>query len=354
MHDESSSESMEEDSKIKQVESSGPRRLLVVQDDSSDDDHKTWKNCRDRGFVFTVWASDLETCKNYRQKMADELFNNCRYAILGIEVAPTTGRHHIQGYALWANPRSFNALRKVLLRYCPEGFHLEPAKGKAKHSEIYCSKDGDAIVIGTCPKETSQQGRRTDLERVVSDVKSFVPREQLAKLHPEVYVRYHAGFDKLCSFYSAERERPVPFVFWLHGPSGSGKTRWATEFLSKFGPGDSVQCEGQFVLGLRAGTKSVLLDDFRPRDMPFNQLLRFTDRYKVVVNVKGGHEWLVAEYILISCIFAIDRCFNGIAEDLTQLKRRVTKVISFPLDDESDWPVEHLNEETIAMLCDRK
>ena len=65
---------------------------------------------------------------------------------------------------------------------------------------------------------------------------------------------------------------------------------------------------------------------------------------------QGGHEWLVAEFVLITCIFDIDRCYNGIAEDLTQLKRRVTKVIKFPLDEDSPWEIEKLDDTEIKIL----
>lgn len=317
------------------------------------DDKPVSRRARHRAFVFTAFFNDKADAAQSRKKLAEDVLKDCRYAVLGIECCPTTGKVHIQGFALWRNERSFAAVREVLQTCLGKVPHVEPARGNAYQSKEYCSKEGDVLEIGKCPEKTNKQGRRNDIHRVVAACKEGATREEIAAKHPEVYMRYHAGLDKIISFQSGSRIRPVPYVFWLWGDTGSGKTRWATSFLEKFCPGDSIQSKGDFILGIRAGSRSLLLDDFRPRDMPFNQLLRFTDRYKIPLNIKGGHEWLVAEFILITCIFDIDRCFNGIAEDLAQLKRRVTKVIKFPLAEDSPWEIEKLDDTEMKIICAR-
>lgn len=79
------------------------------------------------------------TINNYESKVIDNLmeqWNKDKY-IMGREVGES-GTPHIQGYVEFANPRSFNALKKII----PTA-HIEKAKGSRKDNYIYCAKDGD-------------------------------------------------------------------------------------------------------------------------------------------------------------------------------------------------------------------
>jgi len=79
------------------------------------------------------------------------------YAIVGREVAPTTGTPHLQGYVRFNTRLRFASVR-ALLPQC----HLSRARGTPAQNRDYCSKDGDFDEFGTCPDV--QPGRRTDFE----------------------------------------------------------------------------------------------------------------------------------------------------------------------------------------------
>lgn len=80
------------------------------------------------------------------------------YAIIGYEVAPTTGTRHIQGYVKFGNRHRFGAVRQML-----PPCHLSRARGSAQQNIVYCSKAGDYDEFGARP--VSSQGRRTEFER---------------------------------------------------------------------------------------------------------------------------------------------------------------------------------------------
>ena len=86
------------------------------------------RNSRHRAYVFTAFFDSKDDATQSRQKLAQDILKDCRYAVLGIESCPTTGRVHIQGFALWDNKRSFAALRKVLQTCLGKVPHLEPER----------------------------------------------------------------------------------------------------------------------------------------------------------------------------------------------------------------------------------
>lgn len=310
------------------------------------------KDGRSRAYIFTLWPANREEAIRIRSTLAETVLGNCEYACMGIEVCPHTQKLHIQGYARWKNQRYFNSIRTLLSAGMVTPPYLCGAAGSDSENKTYCSKSGDVIEIGTPSKsrsETREKGQ--EIQRTVEKIQELAPRELVAKEHPKVYMRLHSGIDKLCSFHSADRKRPLPTIIWCSGPTGSGKSRWAHEFLEKFGPGDSIRISNGFFLGLRAGTRSILLDDFRADQLPFAELLRITDRYKCVVNVKGGHEWVVAEFIIITCIYDPKRCYLGVTEDLTQLERRLTHTLTFPINDkDSCWNHYNLDESDLDFI----
>lgn len=70
------------------------------------------------------------------------------YAILGREIAPTTGAAHIQGFISFSNPRHFGGVKAVL-----GSAHIEAAKGTAYENFVYCSKEAQFTEFGTRPVE---------------------------------------------------------------------------------------------------------------------------------------------------------------------------------------------------------
>ncbi len=62
---------------------------------------------------------------------------NCKYFVLGEEIAPTTGTPHIQGYLEFKNQKVFSVLKKEWPK-----MNLQIAKGSRSQNLTYCSKDG--------------------------------------------------------------------------------------------------------------------------------------------------------------------------------------------------------------------
>ena len=110
------------------------------------------RNCTVRRFCFT-WNnySDLDwvLCSEFIKKYA-------KYGIIGKEIAPNTGTHHIQGFINLQKPMRFSTIKQRL----DSRIHIEKANGSDEQNQEYCKKAGDFFEEGT----PQYAGKRNDLD----------------------------------------------------------------------------------------------------------------------------------------------------------------------------------------------
>lgn len=109
------------------------------------------------------------------------------YGIVGKEVAPTTGTHHLQGYVQFVSRRRIGSIRSLL-----RGAHVEVARGDVDANYTYCSKGGDYFEFGDKSKCVSQ-GKRTDFDRFKDWVKAqprYPSDAAIAEEWTSLYCRY--------------------------------------------------------------------------------------------------------------------------------------------------------------------
>lgn len=150
--------------------------------------------------------------------------------------------------------------------------------------------------------------------------------------HPNVFVKYHAGFEKLATHAMKPRraDKP-PEIWWLYGSTGVGKSRHVHEkemdlFVAlgthKWWQGYTQQ-------------QAILIDDMRCNYAPFNELLKILDIYPYKGEVKGGHVHINSPRIYITSQFPPHSVYNRSArsgEDIAQLYRRLSHVVSMSVD----------------------
>jgi hypothetical protein len=72
----------------------------------------------------------------------------------------------------------------------------------------------------------------------------------------------------------------------------------------------------------------VIIDDFRPSQFSFQELLRLLDRYPHQVEYKGGTRQFLAKTIIITTPLSIEETFS-INENINQLQRRISETKEF-------------------------
>lgn len=238
------------------------------------------------------------------------------YLTWGVEVCPTTGRNHYQGFVSFKTKRRRGG---VITALSFPGVHVEPMRGSMEAAIRYCHKDGEVTEFGS---RTAATG--------VPDVSNML---QLARTDPLTVLKYGPKLDYLKNLLDQDDCDVFRSVLWLWGPSGCGKTRMAWKMGRAIGSTTAVTMSGAhppFMLGYR-DHQVVIFDDLRPSSISADYMLRLLDRYFMVVNVKGGERTWKATHIIITNILPPQEFFGVYhGEDLFQLLRRITEEIYVP------------------------
>lgn len=128
-----------------------------------------------------------------------------------------------------------------------------------------------------------------------------------------------------------QKPKIPPRVTWLWGSTGSGKTRYAVEQAESQGKDYWISGSGLKWFDGYYDQPIAIFDDFRKSHCTFHYLLRLLDRYKIIVEVKGGSVYFNPEQIFITApqepreMFKyVDMQGNTVErEDIGQLMRRI-------------------------------
>lgn len=196
------------------------------------------------------------------------------YAVIGREIAPSTGTVHLQGYVFLKKK-----MRRSQVSVLLPGAWLDIAKGSHTENFDYCTKGGDYKEVGQFPEEPELAGAGFWKEFIAS------ARAGTAEdTHPQQFVQYNAFCVKMA------KENPPKVAdletldnVWLVGIAGAGKSRKARQdYPDFFDKSINKWWDGY------QGQPTVLLDDFdKSHAVLAHHLKRWADRYAFSVEVKG-------------------------------------------------------------------
>lgn len=190
-------------------------------------------------WCFTLNNYNEEEQEMLRRKGSDP---QVTYLVFGREVGDS-GTPHLQGYIELQSRKRFTTLKRWLNL---DRIHLERRKGTAIEASDYCKKDGDFEEFGTL--SNSNQGKRTDLEKVVDSINEGASIRDLWRDHPVAMIKYEKGIKRaqktlqeveemkhfdLDTFpwHPLELEPGYSWVIW--GYPGCGKTHYAKALYPK-------------------------------------------------------------------------------------------------------------------------
>lgn len=240
-----------------------------------------------------------------------ETWRSIKYAVLGKEICPSSGRRHLQYYIefMYSMPRT--CFQRRINNKC----FFQARYSTALSSSLYCKKgeqthdewdnehergpnyglNADYYEWG----EMTRQGRPSVITDFCGKLEAGFSMRQCAKEDPDTFVRFHKGlreFYNLCVVTPRDGAEP-PQVHVLYGAAGTGKSRHMHE---RFDPQDTYfwnAGQGNWFDGYY-GQKKVVLEEFRGQ-IPFAQLLAMLDRYRCKVPVKGSMMEFCADEICI-------------------------------------------------------
>nr|AAA61875.1 ORF V1 [Banana bunchy top virus]AAA61877.1 ORF V1 [Banana bunchy top virus] len=187
-------------------------------------------------WCFTLNYSSAAEREDFLALLKEEELN---YAVVGDEVAPSSGQKHLQGYLSLKKSIKLGGLKK---KYSSRA-HWERARGSDEDNAKYCSKETLILELGF---PASQGSNRRKLSEMVSRSPERMRIEQ-----PEIYHRYtsvkklkkfkeefvHPCLDRPWQIQLTEAIDEEPddrTIFWVYGPNGNeGKSTYAKSLMKK-------------------------------------------------------------------------------------------------------------------------
>lgn len=237
-----------------------------------------------------------------------------------MEEGATTGYRHWQFVCCFA--------KKVRLGGVKEAY------GNTAHAELtrsdaavdYCQKE-ETRVEGT----TFELGHRPFSRSSAADwerVRTYAQKGRLSDIPADIYVRYYGNLKRIVCDHADPVERDVKVICY-YGPSGVGKsTRARNECLS-----DKIYTKDPTTKWWDGYSDQtcVIIDEFGG-DFQLSNLLRWTDRFGVTVEVKGGTVALLATQIFFTCNMHPREWYPNIKEEHWKALCRRIQMVECPLN----------------------
>jgi len=278
---------------------------------------------RYRRWSFTL-REETTTAGNNRPALTHRM----RALVYQLESGGNSGYRHFQGYVEYHRERAFSAVKKDF----GVAVHIEPAIGSRGDNYKYCTKEETRVdgpwEFGDWTDKEAGQGRRSDLHDAKERLDAGSTMADVARGCFTSFVRNTRGLTAYRALTSGKRKW-VPHVFFLWGDTGVGKSRWAYDR----DPGAYWKPPASLWWDFYDGERTVVLDDLRDTDVSLSTLLRWLDRYPLLLPVKGAHTQFLAREIIITTNVPLEKWYGG--KDglpLPELERRMSHVIEVKKD----------------------
>ncbi len=261
-----------------------------------------------------------------------------QYLIVGMEISPTTGHPHGQGYLQLKSRARISTVKKML--NLPAVYLAQ----KSKHSSVqqcidYVEKGPKGHEEDKKPAKDIYefgeammgQGARTDITAAVKIIKEGGSVADVCREAPTVFVKYPGGFIKLHAVLKEEqipKQRPVK-VYLFYGKTGTGKTTTAMNYDSQPFSLKGYQLQKQYFCSYK-GEKTLVVDEFA-HQCKITFLLGILDVWKLELDIKYGSTWAEWETVFITTNLSYPDDFypRALEEHRQALFRRITKAFCF-------------------------
>lgn len=276
-------------------------------------------------FNFTTFTEDTEA---WLQQL------DCRYIVYGYELAPDTGRPHLEGYVVYDNARSLKGARREFHDHGKGYFDV--AKGTPDQNYDYSTKDGQFFEKGERPISAQRKGEK-ERERFAT-ARIAAKEGRFDDIPPDIYVRYQASLKRI---HKEDRPRPGDLIgdenlvvgLWIYGPPGTGKSRWVREHH----PGAYDKALNKW-WDQYEDEQVIHMEDFAPEHAKFltGYVKRWVDRYAFRGETKNGTGVFRPQRVIVTSNYTIAECFDGV--DKEAILRRF-EVMHFTGEQENQPPI---------------
>lgn len=264
---------------------------------------------------------------------------------VGHEIAPQTGRHHLQGYLETSSNDvrwTFEQFKQLLTKGMEQTLDgkdriwVKESRGSATENLNYTGK---AIEEGRYYRRSEPDvafrnyGRGNKMGAIKTLIEAGTPMLQIAKEHFDNWCKHRAAFKEFKELVSTPRMWPTQLT-WIHGSTGTGKS----QLVLKLHP-PSTDCywlnppkNGNIWWDRYDGHGTVVVDEVKPNTfglghVGFAYILRLLDSTPLAVGVHGGMVNFAPKRIIFTANFPPSEWFKqeycGYPwDDTNPLKRR--------------------------------
>lgn len=233
-----------------------------------------------------------------------------RYIVAQLEICPTSGRRHFQGYFELNDKCRIAALKKL---FVDDTANYEQRKGSADQCRKYCTKTETRDPANICfeiGEFKGHQGKRNDWEAIKEMIHNGAEYKDILIEFPGIATRCKGGIGELIIALNPngdKRERRT-HVYVLAGEPGTGKSTAAKKMTTIYYPnnppdyytlgcvkGDNIWFDGYDPLK----HKRIIIDEFCS-NIPLSYFNMLFDEHGATVRVKGGMVPFLADEVIIT------------------------------------------------------
>jgi hypothetical protein len=257
---------------------------------------------RNRSVCFTFYANHHNIPKINHMDLWD-------YMIFGMELCPSDGRMHFQGYVYFKEANSKNSAGELFKNEWGKSAHCTVCNGTPEHNRAYCSKSGIVYEWGRFPNSAGSKRLDQLTEQLINreiTVRDIVLNDPLVyhtfgrtleKIEDEVkYNRtIYRTWTTTCSYY--------------FGAAGLGKSKL---WKKKFNPKTHYPLEDQFFIkdwwDGYTNQKIIVIDELEPNTLKSRTLKRMVDEGPYDITIRGKEQipFLGKHVIITSCLHPKD------------------------------------------------
>lgn len=222
------------------------------------------------------------------------------------------GTDHLQGYVEFRIQQRLSFVRRII-----PAAHWERRRGSQAEAIDYCSKVDTRISGPYSGGQPSRgQGSRTDLQELKTELDRGTSLREVSDMYFGNFLRYSRGIREYMLLHRSRRDWKTVVVLY-YGPTNTGKSSTCRALY----PDAYWKPRGNWWDGYD-GHEVVIIDEYYGW-LPFDTLLRLTDRYPMLVETKGGTVEFLARKIVITTNSRPDRWYQR--GNFAALARRIEK-----------------------------
>lgn len=248
------------------------------------------------------------------------------------------GTYHTHLFLHFKNAVSFSRLKDLF-----PSAHIDKAYGTPQENRDYVRKEGKYLNsekkttnhIETFEEygelQEEKQGRRTDLEDILSMIKDGASELEIIEKHPH-FMNNPGAYDRVRGLIQKEianRWRSVE-VTYIYGDTGAGKTKYVTDLCGGY-DGYYRVTDYEHPFDDYDGQETIVFDEFRS-DLPIAAMLNYLDGHPVDLPCRYHNKKALWTQVFIISNIPLNAQYRGILIDeptMRAFERRISRVLHF-------------------------